>query len=60
MRNRSYKTDIVKIHAGTHCWLLERQKEFLLLAINAVVTNIVHLEPKLLHVPGITVAKIAV
>lgn len=22
VRNRSYKTDIVKIHAGTRCWLL--------------------------------------
>lgn len=60
MRNRSYKTDIAKIHAGTRCWLLGRQKEFLPLAINAMVTNAVHLEPKLLHVPGITVAKIAV
>lgn len=60
VRNCSYKTNIVKMHAGIHCWLLG-EGEGISSSSNKhliLVTDVVHLESKLLHVPGVRVSKI--
>lgn len=57
VRNCLYKTNIVKIHTGIHCWLLGEEQgisspsnKYIIL-----VTDVVHLESKLLCVPEISV-----